>query len=167
MASVPAAGWMGVLACILSSVSAIFLIFLDSKDSRKTCGVYITEEEEPLLNDEQKESESIQDLGIPIHVENPSPNLDAEVIRNPVNIGLPSQNDDLAQFLLKPGEAHGVDNSHGEDDESSYDSEEYEEEDEIPHITQFAGISLPFWLLFINTIALYGKPILCNYENRI
>ena len=162
MASVPAAGWMGVLACILSSVSAIVLIFLDSKDSRKTCGVYILEEEETLLDEEQIESEAILDSGTQIHMENTSPDLDAEVIQFPVTAGLPSQNDCLEQFLLKPDEAPGVDNSHGEDDESSYDSEEYEEEDEIPHITQFAGFSVPFWLLFINTIALYGTRISCN-----
>lgn len=137
--SVPATGWMGVGACLLSSVSSVVLIFLDNPESRKASGVEYGLEYD--VKDAVKENDEAleHDLLIPESIPEP-PDL---VAVPSIQIQTPDEDDSYKDIAVLQ-------------DDTGYDSEEYEEEDETVHFSQALGFSFPFWLLFLNTIVLYG-----------
>ena len=149
---VPAAGWMGVLVTLLSSVSSIFLVFLDSNEARRKAGVHVidddpvvtvdqvsvletgaTDQREPLINTSQS---------APTVLIEPSSSAQKTTSQNNKLVEGPFT--EILDIATPP-------------EDESYDSEEYDEEDETIHFSQIRGFSYKFWLVFINTIALYGE----------
>ena len=116
--SVPVSGWIGVIACLISSFSSLIVIYLDQPKRRKEAHVYSSIELEEQLNSTDDE-ESFKDAQ-----ENPFE--DTPFLQN-------------------------------NQQEEGYESEEYEEEDENVHLSLIFGFRFAFWLLFLNTIALYGS----------
>ncbi|TPX65495.1 hypothetical protein SpCBS45565_g05131 [Spizellomyces sp. 'palustris'] len=136
--STPTAVWFGFIVCLLSSVCAFAMIYLDRPTSRFAAGVVV--EMDSSHRKRQKRRLGTEDERQPLLVNDAN---GTQSRRASVEDGC------LGSPLVDRGSL----------DYDGVSEEEYDEEDETVHFSQLRGLSWSFWMLCLATIGLYGSSV--------